>query len=324
MNPYGQCILCGRDCGVDRTKGERGFCGETAELRLSSASIHRGEEPPITGKGGSGTVFFTGCTLHCSFCQNWQISREGMGRVVSVSEFADICLDLASHGAENINLVTGTQFIPSIVAGLEEARTRGLSIPVLWNSSGYDKAESLVPLAPLVDVWLPDLKTLDSSLAKRRFRAANYPALAQKSILSMAGRHPVSIVNGVMRSGLMVRHLVLPGLLDNTREVLRWFADHLAGRALISVMMQYTPIPAAEAHHGETDGSCVDTEKPERYINKNEYTKVLAMMDEFDIEDGFYQELEPDAEWLPDFNKTNPFPSTLSTPIWHWKIGKLQ
>jgi putative pyruvate formate lyase activating enzyme len=335
MNPYGQCFLCGRNCGVDRTSGELGFCGETSELRISSASIHRGEEPPITGTGGSGTIFFTGCTLHCGFCQNWQISREGMGRVVSVSEFADICLDLASRKAENINLVTGTQFIPSIAAGLEEARSRGLSIPVLWNSSGYDKAESLSLLSSLVDVWLPDLKTLDSGLAKRRFHAADYPVLAQKSILSMAGRHPVSIVDGVMKSGLMVRHLVLPGLLANTREVLEWFADHLAGRALISVMMQYTPISEAEARNAETAGSigtpeapgaavaCVEGEEPGRFLTAEEYEAVLAMMDEFGIEDGYYQELEPDDEWLPDFRKPNPFPSSLSTPVWHWKTGKV-
>ncbi|MDR1411817.1 MAG: radical SAM protein, partial [Spirochaetaceae bacterium] len=181
---YEHCRLCPRRCGADR-RSAPGFCGETSELRLASASIHRGEEPPITGSGGSGTVFITGCNLGCVFCQNRQISRAEMGRAVSAGEFAAICLALEKKGAGNINLVTGSHAVPALAEGIRAAREQGLSVPVLWNSSAYESPETLALLAGTVDVYLPDLKTLDREIARRFFRAPDYPEQAAAAILYM-------------------------------------------------------------------------------------------------------------------------------------------
>lgn len=324
---YTDCRLCSRACGVDRNADQTGFCGETAELRIATASIHRGEEPPITGLGGSGTVFVTGCTLGCSFCQNHQISRRGMGAPVDRDLFAEICLRLERAGAENINIVTGSHAIPAIAEGLAEARRRGLAVPGLWNSSAYESVEGVDLLAEAIDVYLPDLKTLDGALSARFFRAPDYPETATSAIKRMAelrsvrfapSRHadPASDADApeTLVSGVVVRHLVLPDQLDSTRAVLRWFADNLAGRALLSLMTQYTPIPGTER---------AGNPPPQRFVDEGEYERVVGMLEEFDIEDGFYQELVPGSDWLPDFVRTNPFSSELSVPVWHWRDGFL-
>ena len=324
MSSYKSCLLCPRRCGVDREAGEPGYCGETSALRIAFAGIHRGEEPPITGRGGSGTVFVSGCNLGCAFCQNFQLSsgkrlsQKGMGRAVDTGEFAAICLVLEERGAENINIVTGSHAAPAIALGIEAARRQGLSIPVLWNSSGYDGPEALEILEDLVDVYLPDLKTLDSDFAARFFNAPDYPEHAAAAILRMMEYRDLRFREGTMVSGVMIRHLVIPGYLDVTRQVLAWFSEHCAGgylghcrgnsrgKALLSLMTQYTPIEASGAI-------------PSRYVTKDEYEAVLSMLDEFGIDDGFCQELVTGSDWLPDFSRPNPFSSELSVPVWHWK-----
>jgi putative pyruvate formate lyase activating enzyme len=316
MDYYKRCLLCPRRCGVNRTAGERGYCGESAELRLASASIHRGEEPPITGVGGSGAIFVSGCNLGCVFCQNYQISHEGMGQAMSIEE---LCLKLQAMGAENINIVTGTHAIPAIVAGLTQARASGLVIPALWNTSAYESPEALALLDEVIDVYLPDLKTLDPGLAARFFNAPDYPEHAQNAILRMLDTRKLSgsaiALSAPLTSGVIIRHLALPGHLEATREVLRWFAEHCQGRALISVMTQYTP--SGGANSGAKDARAKDA--PERFMSEQEYETVLGWLEEFGIDDGFYQELTPDSDWLPDFTRPNPFSSTLSTAVWHWK-----
>jgi len=302
---YKNCLLCPRRCGVNREEGQRGFCGETAVLRLAFAGIHRGEEPPITGAGGSGTIFVSGCNLGCTFCQNYQISKEGIGRAVSREEFAGICLDLQKHGAENINIVTGSHAAEALALGIIAARKIGLSIPVLWNSSGYEGLEILDILNNVVDVYLPDLKTLDSEIAARFFNAPNYGEYAAAAILKMIEYRQLCL-NEKMLSGVMVRHLVIPGFLESTRQVLAWFAQNCKGRALLSLMTQYTPV-------GQ------DAKTPERYISEDEYNSVLSMLDEYGIDDGFCQELVTGSDWLPDFTQANPFSSELSVPVWHYK-----
>jgi len=317
MSKYKNCRLCPRSCGVDRGAGARGFCGETAELRLAYAGIHRGEEPPITGAGGSGTVFVSGCNLGCAFCQNFQVSRKGMGRVVSPEEFAEICLTLKDKGAENINIVTGSHAAPALALGVEAARKRGLSIPVLWNSSGYEAAETLEILKDFIDVYLPDLKTMDPDLAARFFNAPDYPEQAAAAILKMMEYRKLQFdpKQGAMVSGVMVRHLVIPGYLEATRQVLRWFSENCAGnnrgsgRALLSLMTQYTPVHIPD----------VKTRIPGSYISDDEYETVISMLEEFEIDDGFCQEHITGSEWLPDFTRQNPFSSELSLPVWHWQ-----
>jgi len=302
---YENCLLCPRRCGVNREKGQRGFCGETAALRLAFAGIHRGEEPPITGAGGSGTIFVSGCNLGCTFCQNYQISKGGIGRAVSRDEFARICIDLQKHGAENINIVTGNHAAEALALGIIAARKMGLSIPVLWNSSGYEGLEVLDILKDIIDVYLPDLKTLDSGIASRFFSAPNYGEYAAAAILKMIEYRELRL-DEKMLSGVMVRHLVIPGFLESTRQVLRWFAQNCKGRALLSLMTQYTPVGQA-------------AKTPRRYLSEDEYDSVLSMLDEYGIDDGFCQELVTGSDWLPDFTRADPFLSELSVPVWHYK-----
>jgi putative pyruvate formate lyase activating enzyme len=208
---------------VDRTAGKTGFCGQTAVIRAACATLHRGEEPPVSGERGSGAVFFTGCTLGCPFCQNIQISGRRHGICPSSGGFSRICLDLQERGAETLNLVTATQFIPSVAEELREAKRAGLSIPVVWNSSGYEKPETLSILDVLVDVYLPDCKTLDPELSGRLFGRTDYPDAAREAIRFMADRGgPLFCERGILTRGSIVRHLSLPGFLSQTREVLEW------------------------------------------------------------------------------------------------------
>jgi putative pyruvate formate lyase activating enzyme len=309
---------------VNREEGQKGFfCRESSALRLAFAGIHRGEEPPITGAGGSGTIFVSGCNLGCAFCQNYQLSGgknissrmqiPGIGRAVSTGEFAEICLALQERGAENINLVTGSHAAPALALGIEAAREEGLSIPILWNSSGYDGMETLKIIKDVVDVYLSDLKTLDSSFAARFFNAPDYPEHATAAILKMMEHRKLDLAE-TMVSGVMVRHLVIPGFLENTRQVLIWFAENCLGknhgRALLSLMTQYVPSGRERQ----------DTIIPERCISEEEYEAVISMLDEFGIDDGFCQKLVTDTDWLPDFTLQNPFSSELSVPVWHYKL----
>ena len=313
---YSPCNLCSHNCGVNRLTGQRGLCGETGELRLAKAGLHFGEEPPLTGSGGSGTIFVSGCSMNCPFCQNYQISRSpqnggGMGRVVRSDEFTEICVALQNEGAENLNLVTPSHMAPTLVSYLRKVRKAGVMLPVAWNSSGFESSGTVEMAAEVVDIWLPDLKTLDDAAARRIYGVEGYPEAAAAAILQMADYGGVDVnKNGLMVRGLMVRHLILPGELDSTRGVLAWFAENLKGRAWLSLMSQYTPVHIP----GETKNI------PERQLNKAEYERVLEWLDEFGIDDGFVQDLVPGEDWLPDFGKPNPFSSDLSRIIWNGAI----
>lgn len=192
---YEKCNACPRNCGVDRDAGQLGFCREPADLRISFAGLHFGEEPLVTVFGGSGTIFFTGCNLRCAFCQNYQISQDGYGRSVSSEEFTKICLDLQAKGAENINLVTGSHHIPLLAQYLKAARSAGVTIPFCWNSSAYESVEMLELLKGLVTIWLPDLKTLSGVLSGKLFAAPDYPEVATKAIKWMIENNPLKIVS---------------------------------------------------------------------------------------------------------------------------------
>jgi putative pyruvate formate lyase activating enzyme len=279
-------------------------------VRAACACLHFGEEPPITGDTGSGAVFFTGCTLRCSFCQNWQTSARGEGIELSEAELAGIFLRLQHRGARNINVVTGTQFTPGILAALDAARARGLSIPMVWNSSGYETVETVALLAPRTAFFLPDLKTLDTGIARDYLRAADYPSVAAAALRAMSEARPLAWRDGELAEGTIVRHLVLPGRVEATRRVLEWFRDNLAGRAFISLMFQYTPIP------GRPLPAPFD-----RMIRRDEFEEAAGLLEELGIEDGFYQEPVPDGSWLPDFTRPRPFSSELSRMVWHYRDG---
>jgi len=297
---YKNCRLCPRVCGVDRLAGSCGYCGEDARLRVAFAGLHSGEEPPLSGNCGSGTIFVSGCNLGCCFCQNRQISgpqpAEHLGRVVSDDEFAVICLELQKRNAQNLNIVTGSHAVPAIVSGLDAANSAGLRIPALWNSSGYESVETLELLAGRIKTWLPDLKTLDTDLAGKFLNAPDYPQAAVRAIQWMMKISPGDVI---------IRHLILPGYLESTRSVLRWFADNALDKAQLSLMTQYTPMDNKQG-------------APGRYVNEQEYETVMGWLGEFGIEDGFCQELVTGSDWLPDFSRDNPFSSGLSVPVWHF------
>lgn len=335
---YDDCILCPRNCHVNRNKNEKGFCKQGASLYIAWAGLHFGEEPPITASGGSGTIFVAGCNLACAFCQNWQISQECMGRAITPDEFSLICLKLQEKGASNINIVTGSHNTLPIIEGLRIAKIKGLHLPILWNTSSYEKQSEIVRLSSQIDIWLPDIKTFDSSLAFSCFRASDYPKIARDAILKMVEYSPLvyagqttsdfeNTLSGEFSkledisetskdkerliSGVIVRHLALPNRLKDTEEILKWFTSNLNGRALLSLMTQYTPIGRTKINEINFD----------RYIEAEEDEALRELLSKYDIEDGFYQELVQDSTWLPDFRRVQPFSSSLATPIWHWKCG---
>jgi putative pyruvate formate lyase activating enzyme len=238
------------------------------------------------------------------------VSRCGEGIELTEDELARIFLDLQQAGAENVNIVTGTHFAPGILGALGQARLRGLSIPMVWNCSGYETPETVRLLSDSVSFFLPDLKTLDSALAEEHFHAADYPARAADALLAMAEAKPLKPDAEAPTGGVIVRHLVLPGHLAQTRDVLAWFRANLAGKALLSLMFQYTPIP------GQPRAAPLD-----RMLSPEEHGQVLAMLEELGIEDGFFQELVPDSGWLPDFGRPRPCSSELSRMVWHHRDG---
>jgi putative pyruvate formate lyase activating enzyme len=314
---YARCLLCPRACGVDRLGSARGFCREGARIRAAWAGLHFGEEPPITGRGGSGTIFFTGCTLKCCYCQNDQLSRSGLGTELEPEQLARLMMRLQAEGAENINLVTGSQFAPGIVGAARLAGEQGLAIPLLWNSSGYESLETLRLLAPWVRVWLPDCKTLDPELARGLMGAPDYPQVVREALAFMVASRPPVWEGERLRQGVIVRHLVLPGHPGSTREVLAWFRENLYGKALLSLMVQYTPNPRASARAGEREAG------PSRRVSAAEYERVLGWLEELGIEDGFIQEPEPGSEWLPDFSRPDPFPQGQARALWHFAEGSV-
>jgi len=316
---YDECRLCPRNCGVDRLQGERGFCGESDRMRIAWAGLHKGEEPPLIGENGSGTIFFSGCTLKCNSCQNCQISHQGLGREVSAPQLREMMLRLQEAGAANINLVTASHFTPSIVESVAKAKQQGLRIPVLWNSSGYEQLSTLDLLGQSVDVYLPDCKTLDAQVSRQLMGASDYPEVARAAVLKMTAGNPLIMEGQQLRQGVIVRHLVLPGLLDHSRHVLDWFAAQLRDRALLSLMFQFTPV-SLEA--GEQGGK--HEQSPGRRVSRREYEEVLAWLEELGIEEGYLQEPAGNDDWLPDFTRLNPFPVGQAVAIWHYQSGYVQ
>ena len=315
FSEYDLCILCPRNCQVNRNIGQKGFCKQDANLYVAWAGLHFGEEPPITARGGSGTIFITGCNLACVFCQNYQISQDGMGIAVTPDVFADICLALKKNGAENINIVTGSHHTLPILEGIKLAKEKGLCLPILWNTSSYEKNIEITRLSSNVDIWLPDLKTLDSSFSFQLFNAKDYPQIATDAILSMVSYSPLLYATDKKEkliSGVIVRHLALPNRMKDTENIIRWFSKNLKDKALLSIMTQYTPIKRKD-----------ESKAPSRYISNEEDYNLRGLLSKYDVEEGFYQELVQDSSWLPNFSNIQPFSSSLAKPIWHWSRGFL-
>jgi len=277
-----ECRLCPRECGVDRLRGERGFCRAGAEPTVASWNVHPWEEPPVSGTRGSGTIFFSGCTGRCIFCQNYPISQLGVGNTVSIRRLAEMMLELQDRGCHNINLVTPTHFVPQILAALSIAIERGLRLPLVYNTSGYERVETLRLLEGVVDIYLPDAKYADDETARWlsgfvRYVEANHAAL--KEMFRQVGDELILDGEGVARRGLIIRHLVLPNGLAGTQEVLNWIAENLSPRVHISLMDQYFPAYKAVGH--PILG---------RKITAEEYEEALRAFEDAGLERGWMQE----------------------------------
>ena len=297
---YRDCTLCPNMCHADRYRAT-GVCRQGAQVRIAWAGLHRGEEPPITGEHGSGMIFFSGCPLHCRYCQNRQISGsdgENYGIAVSEEEMSGIMLSLQDMGAATLNLVTGTHFIPSIIRSLEEARERGLSLPVVWNSSGYESIHGLGLIDPYIDLYLLDCKTLSAETASRFCGKAAYASHIIPVMDWIRERHPYTDLDSL--KGTVLRHLVFPGEIASSISFLRLFAERYKDSFCLSFMTQFVP-PREKAYLPAISGEEVDM--------------VLALMDELGIEDGFMQDPdEDDVLWIPDFTKDVPFPASFADP----------
>lgn len=293
-NEYSHCALCPRACGVDRTQGQRGFCGATDTMYVGRAALHAWEEPPLSGTHGSGTVFFTHCTLGCVFCQNRTISRrEAGGRPVTQERLTEIFLELQAQGAHNINLVTASHYAPAVRDAMKVARANGLQIPVVYNCGGYETVETLRMLDGLVDIYLPDFKYYSSYYAGLYSGAPDYPDFAKDAIAEMVRQTgaPQFDAQGIMTRGTIVRHLMLPGLAGDTAQVLRYLAEHFGDRILVSLMRQYTPFGIAE-RYPELD----------RKITDEEYDQAVSLFSDLGLS-GFLQDGESISEsFIPSFD----------------------
>ncbi|MCL2140391.1 MAG: radical SAM protein [Dehalococcoidia bacterium] len=303
------CNLCPRQCGVNRLEGELGFCRSGAQPVVSSFCAHHGEEPVISGTQGSGTVFFANCNMRCLFCQNFQISQNWAAQqsnITSVSALADVMLGLQTQGCHNINFVSPSHFVPQILQALELAVPRGLKIPLVYNTNGYDAFETLLELDGIIDIYLPDLKYADDKVSQKYSLTSDYVQVARSAIKEMFRQTgDLSLdANGLAVRGVIVRHLILPNKLAGSHETLTWLANQVSSNIAISLMSQYHPLHMAYLH-------------PEigRRITRREYDSVLETLYDSELENGWIQDPQSAEDYLPNFNDTeNPFENKRPSP----------
>lgn len=281
MNKYENCLLCPRKCGINRRTGQTGVCGVSSEIKVARAALHYWEEPCISGKRGSGAVFFSGCSLHCVFCQNREISDGKEGKVISKERLSDIFIELAGKGANNINLVTPGQYIPDIVWAVNDAKSRGMKLPIIYNTSGYENVTELKLLEGIVDVYLPDFKYMDSTLSARYSRAKDYPSVAKQALSEMVRQQPDVVIDdatGLIQKGVIVRQLLLPGHVNDAKAVLKYLYDTYHDHVYISMMSQFTPI------------ALKDYPEINRTVTRREYERLVDYALKIGITNAFIQE----------------------------------
>lgn len=281
MNKYENCLLCPRKCGINRSTGQTGVCGVSSEIKVARAALHYWEEPCISGKRGSGAVFFSGCSLHCVFCQNREISDGKAGKVISKERLSDIFMELADKGANNINLVTPGQYIPDIVWAVNDAKSRGMKLPIIYNTSGYENVTELKLLEGIVDVYLPDFKYMDSTLSARYSRTKDYPSVAKQALSEMVRQQPDVVIDDATRliqKGVIVRQLLLPGHVNDAKAVLKYLYDTYHDHVYISMMSQFTPI------------ALKDYPEINRTVTRREYERLVDYALEIGITNAFIQE----------------------------------
>lgn len=290
------CTLCPRECHVNRNAGEIGYCGQNAGLTAARAALHFWEEPCLSGTNGSGAVFFSGCNLRCVYCQNHEIAQGRAGRKITPARLSDIFLELQEKGAHNINLVTPTHFVPQIITALQTAKQQGLCLPVVYNTSAYEKTETLRSLEGLVDIYLPDLKYRDPALSENYSHAADYFDTASAAIAEMVRQVGAPVFSdgedSLMRRGVIVRHLLLPGCGKDSRKILRYLHETFKNEIYISIMNQYTPLSQVS-----------DIPPLNRRVSDEEYGRVVDYAIRIGIENGFIQEGETASEsFIPAFD----------------------
>lgn len=294
MRELEACKLCPRECQVNRLKGQKGFCQITDKVEIALASLHYFEEPCISGKEGSGTIFFSHCNMKCMFCQNHEISQEGKGKAITVEKLAEIMVNQQKRGAQNINLVTPTMYSTQIKEAIKIVKEKGLRIPIIYNSNGYESITALKNLEGYIDIYLPDLKYYSNTLAEKYSKAPNYFEIATKAIREMIRQvgKPILDENGIMKKGVMIRHLVLPNHLLNTKGILKWIQENIKEDVWVSIMAQY--FPTYQVREDKLLG---------RKLTKEEYDRVKEWIDEFGLVNGYMQELgEHEEEYVPNFD----------------------
>ena len=285
-----KCTICPHNCGINRLNGQIGRCKSKDIVKIGLYSTHNFEEPCISGKKGSGTVFFSNCNMNCVFCQNYEISQQGKGKEISIEKLAEIFIKQQEKDVENINLVTPTSYVPQIIEAIQIARKNGLHIPIVYNTNGYEKVETLKMLEGYIDIYLPDLKYSDDLLAKSLSKVDNYFEIATNAIKEMYRQTGKAIFNedGIMQKGMIIRHLVLPNHILNSRRVLKWINDNM-NDVYVSVMAQYFPTYKAK-----------EMEDIDRKLTKEEYEQIENYLYRLDLENGYIQELgEHEEEYVP-------------------------
>ena len=286
-----KCEICPHKCKVNRIEGKVGRCKAKDTVKIALYSIHKFEEPCISGNNGSGTVFFSNCNLNCIYCQNYEISQEGKGSEISIEELAEIFIEEQRQKADNINLVTPTSYVPQIIEAIKIARKKGLNIPIIYNTNGYEEIETLKMLEGYIDVYLPDLKYYDNELSKKYSNIDNYFEIATKAIKEMYRQvgNPILDDRGIIQKGLMIRHLVLPNNIENSKKILKWLKENIDENVYIDIMAQYFPTYKAK-----------NVQELNRKLNKKEYEEIEDYVYKLDIKNGYMQDLgEHEEEYVP-------------------------
>ncbi len=289
-----ECNVCPHKCKVNRLEGKSGRCKCNDKIKIALVSTHMYEEPCISGTNGSGTIFFSNCNLSCKFCQNYEISQLGKGHEITIEELASIMIKQQEAGVHNINLVTPTMYAYQIIEAIKIARKNGLNIPIIYNSNGYENVETIKALKGYIDVYLPDLKYYSNEIAVKYSKAPNYFEIASKAILEMISQvgKPIFDENGMIKKGVMIRHLVLPNHIQNSKNVLKWIKENIPEKIYIDVMAQYFPTYKAK-----------EDELINRKLTKREYKEIENYFYLLDLKNGYMQELgEHEEEYVPKWD----------------------
>ena len=295
LNQLEKCRVCPFECKVNRLNGDIGKCKCNDKMKIALVSLHKFEEPCISGKNGSGTVFFSNCNLNCKFCQNYEISQLGKGKETTIEELAQIFINQQEKGAENINLVTPTMYAYQIIEAIKIARNNGLNLPIIYNSNGYERVETLKELEGYIDVYLPDLKYYSDEIAIKYSKAPNYFKIATAAIKEMIRQvgTPKFDENGMITKGVMIRHLILPNHIQNSKNVLKWIKENIEEGIFIDVMAQYFPTYKAK-----------EDELINRKLTKREYKEIENYFYLLDLKNGYMQELgEHEEEYVPNWDE---------------------